>query len=87
MQILFLPKLVESTQDHDCQWGKNHHAWVGPLMGFSRPKTAKIWLKLANFDVFLTLTPSDALNLAVFDRKSSASLRKTPTIINVKNCC
>ena len=32
--------------------GKNHHAWVGPKMGFSRPKTVKIWLKLANFDVF-----------------------------------
>jgi len=40
---------------------KNHHAWVGSLMGFSRPKTVKIWLKLANFDVLLTFTPSDAL--------------------------
>jgi len=48
----FLPELVESTQDHDCQWEKDHHAWVGPLMGFSRPKTVKIWLKLANFDAF-----------------------------------
>ena len=86
MQILFLPKLVESTQDHDCQWEKNNHVWVGPLMGFSRPKTVKIWLKFANFDVFWLFTPSDALYLAVLDRKSSASLRKTPTIINVKNC-
>jgi len=48
----FFLKLVESTQDPDCQWGKNHHAWVGTVMGFSRPKTVKIWLKLANFDVF-----------------------------------
>jgi len=52
MQIIFLPKLVESTQDHDCQWEKNYHAWVGPLMGCSRPKTVKICLKLASFDVF-----------------------------------
>jgi len=51
MQIFFEPKLVESTQGHDCQWEKNHHAWVGTLMGFSRPKTVKIWLKLAIFDV------------------------------------
>ena len=57
MQILFLPKLVESTQDHDCQWEKNHHALVGPLMEFSRPKIVKIWLKWANFDVFFLLLP------------------------------
>ena len=36
---------------------KNHHAWVGPLRGFPRPKTVKIWLKLANFDVFWLLPP------------------------------
>jgi len=29
--------------------------------GLSRPKTVKIWLKLANFDVFFTFTPSNAL--------------------------
>jgi len=63
---------------------KNHHAWVGTLMGFSRTKTVKIWLKLANFDVFLTFTPSNALYLAVLDRKSSASLRKTPSNIKIK---
>ena len=40
---------------------KNHHILVGSLMGFPRPKTVKIWLKLANFDVFLTFIPSDAL--------------------------
>ena len=63
---------------------KNHHAWFGALMGFSRPKTVKIWFKFANFDVFLTFIPSDALYLAVLDRKSSPSLRKTPTSKNVK---
>ena len=84
MQIIFLPKLLESTQDHDCQWGKNRHAWVGSLMGFSRPKTVEICFKLANFDVFWLLSPSNALYLAVLDRKSSASFRKTPTNINVK---
>jgi len=52
MQIIFLPKLLESTQDHDCQWEKNHHAWVGSLMGLSRPKTVKIRQFKPNFDVF-----------------------------------
>ena len=57
MLIFCLPKLVESMQDHDCKWEKNHHAWVEALMGFSWPKTVKIWLKFTNFDVFLLLPP------------------------------
>jgi len=52
MKIFCSPKLVKCRQDRDCQWEKNHHAWVGALMGFSRPETVKIWLKFANFDVF-----------------------------------
>jgi len=66
--------------------GKKSSCMGRILNGVFQAKNVKIWLKLDNFDVFLSFTFSDALYFAVLDRKSSASLEKTPTNINVKNC-